>query len=380
MREREPDVWDIQVSAGRDPGTGKRRRLTRRVHGSEKDAERALTALQHEADTGKHGGTMASCATVIERWWDLYRDELSPTTARRYRQIIDGHLLPRWGTSRINELDISELSAWFRSLHRAGLAPATVRQIRAVFRRALEEAVRWEWIDTNPIKKSTTVPVPRHRLEATAPAVVLRLFHAAIDLDEDFGVWVYVAATTGMRRSEMAGLLWRDVDLDGGKLVVRRAIVQVGRDLVVKATKTEDSARRMRLDADTLKVLRAHRARVEPLAPGGVFGEEALVWSTSPDGSEAVSPDAITQTWRRLCKREDVKGVRLHDLRHFMATQAITAGMDIARVSQRLGHSQISTTLNIYTDHVEAADQEIADHMGSILRPPTEKDDDGEAA
>lgn len=377
MREREPGVWDLQVSAGKDPVTGRRRRLTKRVHGSRRDAERELTALLHDADTGKHGGTLATVATVVERWWEIYGDDLSPTTARRYRQILDQYVLPRWGTVRIADLDVSELSAWFRALHRStGLQPASVRQVRAVFRRALSEAVQWGWIDTNPIDRAKGVPVPKKRKAADDPKVIIRLIEAAARKDPELAGWVTVAATTGMRRSEMAGLLWRDVDLEGGVLVVHRAIVQVGRVLHVKGTKTHQ-VRTLRLDDDTVAVLRAQRQMAEQRAAVSMveLSAEALVWSSSIDGTEPVTPDAMTQAWKRLCRGEGVEGIRLHDLRHFMATQAILAGLNVALVSQRLGHANISTTLNIYTDHVAAADQDVADHIGSILRPETDDDD-----
>jgi integrase len=385
MRQREPGVWDIQVSACKDPVTGKRRRLTRRVHGSEREAERALTALQHEADTGKHGGTLASVATVIERWWEIYEDDYSPTTAQRYRQIVDQYLMPRWGDVRISKRDVSEVSAWFQALHKNGkpgrngkarpLKPASVRQVRAVFRRAMREAVEWGWIDTNPLERTKGVKVPTPRKEADEPQVVLDLFGAATEKDPALATWVLVAATTGMRRSEMAGLLWRDVDLEGGVVAVHRAIVQVGKDLHAKGTKTSQN-RKLRLDADTIRVLRAHRARAEWEADLAMteLHADALVWSSSPDGRRPVSPDGMSQAWRRLCRAQGVTGVRLHDLRHFMATQAILGGLNVAMVSKRLGHANISTTLNIYTDHLEAADQDVADHVGSIFRLDGDED------
>jgi integrase len=363
--ERSPGVWDVFVSAGRDPASGNRKRVSRRIHGTEVDAERALTALLHEADTGKHGGSLASVATVIERWWELEADDLAPTTRRRYRGIVDDYLLPRWGDTRIVDLDISDLSAWFRSLNRQNkLKPASVRQIRAVFRRAMEEAVRWEWIGSNPVHKAKGVRVPPLRAEADEPAVIIGLLEAAAEKDQELAEWAIVAATTGMRRSEIAGLMWSDVDLVEGRVRVHRAIVQVGADLYVKGTKTHQ-ARTLTLDEDTLELLRARRVRAEEL---GRLDAEALVWSTSPDGLEPVTPDSMTQAWKRLCRSQNVEGVRLHDLRHFMATQAILGGLNVALVSKRLGHLNISTTLNIYTDNVEAADQAVADHMGSVLR------------
>lgn len=372
------------MSAGKDPGTGKRRRLSRRVYGSERDAERALTALQYEADTGKHGGTMASVATVIERWWQLSNHDWSPTTAARYRQIIDQHLIPRWGDHRINALDVSELAMWLHALqHQPApgrtkpLAPASVRQIRSVFRKAMKQAVQWSWLDINPLDRTEPVKVSQKRKEADDPEVIIGLVEAAWKKDEDLAVWATVAATTGMRRSEMTGLMWQDVNLETGVVVVRHAIVQVGRVLHPKGTKTE-KVRQLRLDPDTLEVLRAHRARAEE---SGRLAAEALVWSKSPDGLVPVVPDAMTQAWKRLChaQKPKVEGVRLHDLRHYMATQAILGGQNIAKVSRRLGHSTITTTLNIYTDHREADDQDVADHVGSTLRRPDD-DDEGEAA
>lgn len=383
MREREPGVWDVQVSAGKDPtNPARRRRITRRVHGTRRDAERALTALQHEVDTGKAGGTRATVATVLERWWDIHHHRLSPTTAARYRQIIDHYLLPRWGDARIATIDVSEVSLWFELLQRQPvsrrknpkpLAPSTVRQTRAVFRRALKDAVKWGWIETNPLDRTERVSVPKRRMEAVPASTVAKLITAAAK-HPDLVVWAHVAATTGMRRSEMAGLPWKHIDLETGLVKVDQAIVQVGSQLHRKLTKT-DRHRDLRLDAGTLGLLRAHRARAEAAGP---LDDDALVWSRSPDGLEPVSPDAMTQAWRRLCRRHDVKGVRLHDLRHFMATQAIRSGQNVAKVSERLGHANITTTLNIYTDHLKGDDQDVADFMGSVLPPPA--DDDGEAA
>lgn len=363
MRQRSPGVWDIQVSAGRDVATGTRRRVSRRIKGSETDAQRALTALQYEVDTGTYGGSLATVATVLERWWDIYGDNLAVTTAARYRDIVDRYLMPRWGAVRIDQLDPSEMSAWFARLARdgaglslggRGLAPTTVRQIRAVFRRAMSMAEKWGWLPTNPVRLSDGVPVRTHRIEGAAVEVVRQLIDAA---DDELASWAAVAATTGMRRSEMAALRWDDVDLDAGHLTVRSALVQVGRALVEKDTKTHQ-VRELGLDAHTLDLFRQMHAA----GPGVGF-----VWTRSADGSVPVVPDAISQAWRRLCRAQGVTGVRLHDLRHFMATSSLDAGQSLPAVAQRLGHGQVSTTLNIYADKSRAADRTVADHMGSVL-------------
>src|SRR5262249_771555 len=157
----------------------------------------------------------------------------------------------------------------------------------------------------------------------------------------------FVAATTGARRGELAALRWRDIDLQAGTLAIR-ANMTIGR--MLKDTKTHQN-RIVALDEETIAVLGSHRDRAEALcsAVGAELEGERFVLTARPGSDARLDPAAVTRRFIRLCKRLNIQGVRLHDLRHFAGSQLIAAGVDIKTVQTRLGHSRPSTTLDVYT-------------------------------
>lgn len=172
---------------------------------------------------------------------------------------------------------------------------------------------------------------------------------------------VAVAAGTGLRRGELCGLRWSDVDLDGAELVVRRAVVEVAGRVTVKGTKTHQ-IRRLALSEGLVGVLGRHREAVLERARISEAGwaEDPYVWSRALDASEPLRPGLVTKGWVALCRSVGVEGVRFHDLRHLHATTLIDAGVPVTTVAARLGHAQVSTTTNIYAHAVRARDVEAA--------------------
>ena len=184
-------------------------------------------------------------------------------------------------------------------------------------RAALAQAVRWEWIATNPADRVDTrkrFAGPARAIVPPAPDVVARLLDGAADMDHDFGVWLHLAAATGARRGELCALRWSDIDLDAATVVVERSIA-IGDTLVEKTTKT-GNRRRVSLAAPTVAALRAHRRRCaeRSLACGAPLAVDAFVFSFDVDCSSPWRPDLVTHRFGRLCRQLDVDGVRLHDL------------------------------------------------------------------
>lgn len=364
--------YEVVVSLGRDPVTGKRRRQSRLVKGSKEDAERALTEMLSKHDRQAVTPSTGTVGQVLEAWYELAKDDLSPTTVRRYRGIIDTYLLDRWGDVKLTDLRLADVDLWYRALgqgdptkKRRALQPASVRQIHAVLRRALGQGVRWGWLPGNPLTEAT---LPSLRRPDVDPPPVAEILAVLEQVDRpDLAVLFTVKVSTGMRRSEMCGLRWRDVDLVDGLIRVRRSVVQVGRQLYEKDTKTH-AQRKVSIDVGLVALLQEHRARSEAEAAAAMvdLAPAAFVFSRSPDGLEPLIPDSVTQAWRRYALRAGVSG-RLHDLRHASATELLGAGVDIRTVAERLGHRQTSTTLNIYAHAMEARDRDAADTMGRLL-------------
>ncbi len=366
LQHRSGDSWRIKVYLGRS-ADGRKRYLERTVHGSRREAERELSRLVVEVDEGRHAAAAPmTFGELLDRWLEVKRASVAPRTIESYEWVAAKYLRPQLGDRELAALRTFELDTLYAELHASGLSARTVRICHTVVRQALEQARRWGLIARSPAVDATP---PRHvRREVTPPTVdeVVRILDAAHDEDSSFGAFLWVKSATGCRRGEVCALRWSDVDLDRAELFVRRAITQVGRDMLEGDTKTHQS-RRVALDAATLALLRQHRRRQreQALALGVRLADDSLLFATAEGGPWR--PDVCTNRFGRLRARLGLDHVRLHDLRHFVATMLIDGGIPIPTVSTRLGHSENSTTLNLYTHAIPATDQAAAAYLGTLL-------------
>jgi integrase len=380
MRERRPGVWELIVQLPRDPSSvTPARQLSRTVHGTKRDAQRALAAMVADVAAGKVAATNHTFGELLARWLEVIDDHLSPTTVHEYHRLVRTMLDPALGKTSLRRLTTQRLDAYYQSLvHDHGLSPASIRHVHAVVRGSLGQAVKWGWIPTNPAASASPPKLKRHQMTPPTIADTRALLHAADDWDPEFGALLHVMAATGARRGEVCGLRWTDIDVDGRAILIRRSIATVAGGTIEKDTKTH-AARRIAIDADTVEVLVRQRERLEERARvcEVVLAPDAYVFTHSANGRQPVHPDGITGGFRRLCDRVGVSGVRLHDLRHLHATQLLAAGVPVRTVSGRLGHADASTTLNVYAHFLEASDRQAADVIAGLLeqRPRSSSDD-----
>ncbi len=366
--------WQLRVYRGRDAVTGKKRWATRTVRGGKREAQRALSAMVAEADRGTLARTDTTVGELLERWFDQAKEDFSPKTVVETRGFLDRNLLPALGPVPLGKLKPDALDRYYRSLRLGDgnggrpLAPATIRRIHGILRRALGQGVRWGWLAANPAAAASPPRVVTREIKPPAPSEVARLFALAQEADPELAAFVVLAAATGARRSEVLALRWRDIDLDAGSVGIGRAIVMGPSGPVEKDTKTH-SARKVSLDPNDL----GHDAPAPGARGGqgcGVRGEgspTAFVFSQEVDGSEPWRPDSTTRAFARLCRRAGLEGVRLHDLRHYVATRLLASGVDVRTVAGRLGHRDAATTLNVYSHFLAGADREAANVLGRLF-------------
>jgi integrase len=373
MRQRGKS-WELRVYLGRDAVSGKKRWATRTVRGGKREAQRALSAMVAEADGGTLARTDVTVGELLERWFEQASEDFSPKTVLETRGFIDRNLLPDLGKVPLGKLKPDTLDRYYRSL-RSGdgndgrpLAPATIRRIHGILRRALSQGVRWGWLAANPAAAASPPRVVTPDIKPPAPSEVARLFALAQDSDPELAAFVVLAAATGARRSEVLALRWRDVDLDAGIVRIGRAIVMGPSGPVEKDTKTH-AARKVSLDPTTLAMLRQHRELVVDRAAQCrvKIRPTAFVFSQEVDGSEPWRPDSTTRAFARLCRRAGLDGIRLHDLRHYVATRLLASGVDVRTVAGRLGHRDAATTLNVYSHFLAEADREAANVLGRLF-------------
>ena len=372
MRQR-GSAWELRVYLGRDPQSGTGQYASKTVRGTKREAQSALAAMVAEADRGLVAKTRGTVAELLERWFEHAAPDFSPKTVLETRGVLDRYLVPDLGSVQLAKLRADDLDRYYRRLRECGrsgrpLAPATIKRIHGILRRALAQGVRWGWLPTNPASAATPPRVPVSDIKPPSPEQLARLFSTAVDTDPELATFVVTAAATGARRSELLAVRWRDIDLEVGSVTIGRAIV-VGIDgIVEKDTKTH-AVRRVALDVTTTEALQRHRAVAEERATacGVELGADAFVFSPHPAGAAPWYPDSVSRAFGKLCRQAGCKGVRLHDLRHYVATRLLAAGVDVRTVAGRLGHRNASTTLNVYSHFLPEADRQAADVLGRLL-------------
>lgn len=194
----------------------------------------------------------------------------------------------------------------------------------------------------------------------------LKRFLDHVVADRLYAAWLLLA-TTGLRRGELLGLKWQDVDLDAGRIVIRHALMSVGGKLSVSAPKTSKSRRGLSLDATTTAALRAHRGRQlqERLAWGPDYQDAGFVFCRE-DGTP-VRPDSFSRRFQTLAGTAGLPVIRVHDVRHTYASIALTAGTHPKVVADRLGHSTIGTTLDTYSHVVQSLEEHAAARVASVI-------------
>lgn len=364
-------MWEVRFDGGRDPLTGRRRQISRSVRGSKRDAQQVMNALVAEADAGGFIGTSTTFEQLCIQWLALAENDLSPTTLRRYKNLLSKRILPALGSRRVNSIRTVDLDRLYLGLSNdVGLAPATVRQAHAVIRRAFRQAVRWGWIATNPATNATPPRLVRADLSPPNVDQVGKLLQQASTDDPDLGRFLHVAASTGARRGEICALRWRNLDAKLNTLTIERSIIEIPGGIAEKDTKNHAN-RRMALDPGTLSVLEEQRrdALKRAAQSGAKLTDESFIFSREPDGLMPWIPGNVTRRFQSLRRALGYDSMRLHDLRHFTATRLMAAGVPVRTVSGRLGHANPSTTLSVYSHFVAASDQVAASVMGDLLSP-----------
>jgi integrase len=369
LREKAPGVWEVRFEAARDPVTGQRRQLSKRVHGNKRQAQHALNALVAEAGAGRYDGTSSTFGELVAKWLTLTEKDHSPTTFRTYRNLLKNHILPGLGDRPVNSIRTIDLDHLYQGLTSGtGLAPASVRQIHAIIRRAFRQAVMWGWVASNPAANATPPRLVKPKLSPPNAAQVNELLRYARKRDPELGHFLHISASTGARRGEVCALRWSNLDTKRKTLTIERSIVEVPGGLKEKDTKTH-AERRIALDPVTLAIFESQRDIVTDRARqvGMKITANSFVFSREPDCRIPMTPGSVTKQFQAVRDALGYDNMRLHDLRHFAATRMMTAGIPVRTVSGRLGHANPATTLSVYTHFVEASDQDAAIVMGNIL-------------
>jgi integrase len=357
IRERHPGVWQIRVFTGRND-EGEPTQVAVTVYGTKRDALKEAARLESAPHRGAAGRTVGD---VLHEWFHFKEGSYTPSSYRdqesRVRQIETDQIV----TMSVARLGVADIDRWIVRMRRAGVGASSIHNRHAVLRAALQQAVVWGWITSNPAALARARRPRQPPRGAMTPEEVIAAIAAATDIDPMAGLALRIAAVAGARRAEIAALRW--ADLRGSTLTVdssAHVLREGGPPKVVDARTKTAERHTVTLDRETVRLWRELQAEREDLGPY-LFGF----------GMDPPNPDRIGWWWHRARGAAGIDPKwRLHDLRHFAATVAIGAGHDIRTVAHRLGHADPAMTLRVYAHALEAADEAVAASLGDILDGP----------
>jgi len=372
--------WYVVVDVGM-AADGRRRQKWHGSFGTRKEAEIARAKLVDDLHTGSYvvPGRLKFAEWVRNSWLPMTEGRVKPSTFHSYRQNMEIHVLPALGSRPLQQLTVMMLNALYARLQSEGsghgaLSAKTVRYIHTIVHKALEDAVDAGLAAKNVADRAKP-PRPSRvstREVGSWEAHELAQFLASVRGTRLEAVW-RLAAMTGMRRGEVLGLRWADVDLAAARLSVRHALVAVGYD-VIESTPKSHNARVIDLDPETVELLRSHRQQqVQEREEWGVDYEDHDLIAAREDGSP-IHPHSFSQSFGRLVRRATVRTIRLHDLRHTHATLALKAGVPVKVVSERLGHESPAFTLKQYAHVIPGMQAAAAAVVAELIK------EQGEAA
>jgi integrase len=333
-------VWTASLSLGYDEN-GKRKR--RMVYGRSKvEVQEKLRRICNESTGGYVDTSRLTLSEFLSRWLEgTVKLSRAPTTYASYEGVVRNHISNCIGGIRLQLLEPLQVQNLYSVMEKKG-ASARMRQLtHAVLHKALDQAVRWHLLRYNPSDAIERPKVPRKEMTVLSQQQMQTL----MSITRPHRLWALfvMAITTGMRQGELFGLMWGDIDVDAGTVFIQRTLEEIDGRFRTKDPKSAKSRRRVELPAVAIEALHEHRKRMfrEGHIAGPVFCDHRGGWLRKSN--------FIRQVFKPMLQKAGLPEVRFHDLRHSHATMLLTLGENPKVVQERLGHSQISLTLDTYS-------------------------------
>jgi integrase len=378
IRQRADGRWEANISLGWK--NGKRHRVS--YYGrTRQEVQLALNKALHNKEHGLPVGIdkRLTVSAFLTEWLETsVRPAVAPRTYESYELTVRLHLAPNIGHVRLHQLSAQGVQRLLNAKRETGLSARTVAYMRVVLRTALKQAMEWDLVARNVAAMAKPPKAESPKFAILSADGARSLLEAA--KSDRLGAIFSVAIACGLRKGEILGLRWSDVDLQARKLSVRQSVQRLSRKLTGEATgslraaepKTKSSIRTITIPDSIVALLRAHRVRqIEArLIAGSQWKESGLVF-TSVVGT-AIDPSIVNSHLKSVLAKAGLPAIRFHDLRHSAASFMVDQGVHLRAVMAVLGHSSIRITADTYAHPSEDMMRSAADSMESILATPPE--------
>ena len=365
-------AWEITIETPADPITGKRNRTTKTVKGAKKEAEQRMRQLIAEAEKGYHvTNNRITIKEWVKTWLEVYIiPNVSPTTLSRYQGMIKCYIDPLIGSMQVQELSTLAVQAWVNSLKISPasgkeMSAATIKHSYHVLKGAMDKAVLAGIIPRSPCQ-GIMLPKGQKRAAVVYDEKQIKQLIAAAKGTE-MELVIDMELCMGLRRGELLGLQWCDVDWEKKRISVVRNRVVVNGKSVVKEPKTASSVRTLDVPEQLIRKLRQHRIRCmeNNMSMGTAYTATEFI-IVHPDG-RPIYPEYLSQMLTKLQNRAGLPQCRFHDLRHLCASIMLLQGVNMKVAQERLGHKDITTTMNIYSHVLPSSAKEASDKIADLV-------------
>ncbi|TFB14161.1 site-specific integrase [Filobacillus milosensis] len=349
----------FRIDVGQNPNTGKRKQQSFGPFKTKGIASKELIKVKNQIDEGSYfRESNDNFGDFVEKWFETsYTRSVEETTAESRRYLLNNHILTHFRHKSINEITTFDIDCFYADKLDEDYSPSYIRQMHNMLNKSFDQAVRWSLIKINPVMNANP-PKIITKEKLTWSVEQVNLFRSLI-INLNFEMAYILTIFTGMRRGEVLGLKWEDVDLTKGKISIKRSLSFVkGKGLIFKAPKTAKSKRQISISDYLISLLKKQKYKQErQIKKDSSYNENNLV--VCSEIGKPVDPSNLLRQFSRLIKKAELPKISFHDLRHTHATILMQQGENPKVVSERLGHSRVGITLDLYS-HVNDDLQERA--------------------
>lgn len=366
QRTKDRKTWSVIIELNKVNGKRKQKWYT--IHGDKKDAEKFLTEKLRELDTG----TLIDSRNINVRqyfnyWYEQHcLSKLSPTTYESYRRNLDNYILEELGHIKLEDLQPMHLQSFYTKCSKKGLSNKTILYFHRIIHCALKQGMKWQFITRNVADCVDTPKPKKYKAMFLDDNQVADLINAITHTD--LYIPVMIAIATGMRRGEILGLIWNNVDLENGIIKVTQALYPTKDGLTILPPKTENSIRNISISLTLINILKDYKNKQDKIKErlGENYIDNNLVCCTIE--GKAINPTTFNHKFHKLLEYNNLPLIRFHDLRHSHASLLLKENVPAKVISERLGHSNVNITLNLYSHIYQETNMEVANTFDKFLK------------
>jgi integrase len=372
--KKEGKMWLYELEIGKDEN-GKRKKKKKLGFKTKKEAKESLVKAEVEMQEGMYIKQEKSFGEVLDFWLENYaRQNTKPKTYSGYESMIRNHIKPKLGRKKIKELTPADLQKYynFKLINpippkNKPLSSQSVKHHHKLISKVLNDAVCWQFVSRN-VADGAKAPSPQKVEMKTYDAHEIDLLLKAAEKSTMYYPLIATAVLTGMRRSELLGLRWKDVDFENKKLYVIQTITEVNGKYHFNTTTKNGVGRSITMTKSLYELLKKNKAdfNVIKLQLGQAYNPHDLVFCNS--NGNIITPSELTRHYKRAIKIAGLPDIRFHDLRHSHATIMLKQNVNAKIVSERLGHSTIGITLDTYSHVLPDMQKEAADQLEKVIK------------